>query len=162
MSNHTELVLLIRHAHADAEHPAGDAARPLSQKGRRSFRRQAGKLAKRTSLVGIMTSPFVRAVQTAEILADATGLTRVEVDAELAATIATAEGLEAVARALGPGWALVGHNPSLAECLRYMLGSPEAPSFRKGAAFALRPSIGQTPRWKLDWVLEPRVSGRET
>src|SRR4051812_6972266 len=65
-------ILIIRHGQAVDEAPGlGDAGRWLTAKGRKAARRTARWLArrkKRTPVV-IWTSPLVRAVQTAEILA---------------------------------------------------------------------------------------------
>src|SRR4051812_19864292 len=62
---------IVRHAAAE-DVPAGtpDAYRPLTTKGREKFRKTARKVAvKVRSIDLIFTSPLVRAVQTAEILA---------------------------------------------------------------------------------------------
>src|SRR5262249_13449288 len=110
-------VVLVRHGRAEDEHPAGDAAGALSAGGRREFRAHARELRRGLRIEAIATSPLVRAVQTAEILADALGLDDVVVRAELATD--SAEAVEALARELGAGWALVGHNPSFAAALQH-------------------------------------------
>ena len=134
-----------------------DALRPLTEKGRRRFRKTArafARLGRKVNL--ILTSPLVRAVQTAEILADALGVSQVLVRGELDLDRASAPGLEALCRAVGPGWALVGHNPSLAETLARLVGrAGEPPRFRKGAAAALRMSDSGTLPWTLAWMAAP-------
>ena len=105
-------------------------------------------------LEGIVTSPLVRAVQTAELLAEVCAVARVEVRGELSADRGSARSIEAVCREVGPGWALVGHNPSLAEALAHLIGHPHgAPQFRKGAVVALVP--GESLPWELKWVASP-------
>lgn len=148
-------ILFVRHAKAEDEHPAGDEARGLTAEGREEFRAHARLLAAKTKLVGVVTSPLVRAVQTAEILAEACRLDTVQVRAELAFEKASARAIEEVARAAGPGWALVGHNPSLAEALAFVLGLSGEPRFRKGAAAALVPGKAFARPWTLTWVAAP-------
>jgi phosphohistidine phosphatase len=149
------LVLLVRHGKAEDTHPLGDAARALTDEGRQAFRAHAVSIAEQVSLEGILTSPLVRAVQTAELLADACHLARVLVRGELDFERASPAALEALCRSVGPGWALVGHNPSMAETLAYLLGRPEVPRFRKGAVAALRPSSGGALPWTLAWMAAP-------
>jgi phosphohistidine phosphatase len=65
------LVFLIRHAHADAGEP--DEARPLSARGHAEARAVAEKLARHEEPpVLVLTSPLLRARQTAEEIANAT------------------------------------------------------------------------------------------
>src|SRR5262247_3681236 len=69
---------LMRHGIAvdsDQPGPEADGARPLTQKGLKRTRRAARGLRRLgVSFDGILTSPLVRARQTAEIVADALGL----------------------------------------------------------------------------------------
>jgi phosphohistidine phosphatase len=147
-------LLLVRHGKAEDSHPLGDGARALTEEGRAEFRDHAQKIATHAALVGILTSPLVRAVQTAEILAEACGVTNLQVKGELDADHASAGSIEALCRAAGPGWALVGHNPSMAEALAHLIGHAHgAPQFRKGAVAALQP--GQALPWQLLWMASP-------
>jgi phosphohistidine phosphatase len=149
------LVYLVRHGKAEDDHPAGDEARGLTAEGRSEFRELAAELGPQLHLSGIATSPLVRATQTAEILAHAARIAEVEVHAELGAQEASAEGVALLARKLGPGWVLVGHNPSMSEALAVMLGLEQEPRFRKGAVAALRPGAGARDPWTLAWVISP-------
>jgi phosphohistidine phosphatase len=63
--------------------------------------------------------------------------------------------LEALCRSAGPGWALVGHNPSLAETLAHLIGQSGEPRFRKGALAALRMSASGVLPWELAWMAAP-------
>ena len=149
-------VLLVRHGAAEDGHPLGDEARGLTAEGRRAFRQHARRLAERIRLTGVITSPLVRAVQTAEILAGALGLDGVVVARELS-TDGDADRLADFAREVGAGHALVGHNPTIAEAVALLLGRRDEPRFRKGAAAALAPASGKGP-WRLLWTASP---GRE-
>jgi phosphohistidine phosphatase len=152
----SSLVLLVRHGKAEDSHRLGDAARALTEEGREAIRIHARRLAKDMALDGIVTSPLVRAVQTAEILAEAWGVNQVHVRGELDFGRASASSMEALCRSVGPGWALVGHNPSMAEALEHLLGHPAGiPRFRKGTVAALRPSATGAPPWQLAWLVSP-------
>jgi phosphohistidine phosphatase len=154
VSRHETHVLLVRHGKAQDSHPGGDGARALTEEGRDEFRVHARKLAGHVTLQGILSSPLVRAVQTAEILAEACGVATIEIKDELDAERASARSIEALCRAVGPGWALVGHNPSMAEALGHLIGHGRGvPQFRKGAVAALTPAR-ELP-WTLAWMASP-------
>jgi phosphohistidine phosphatase len=159
----SSVVLLVRHGKAEDSHPLGDAGRALTDEGRETMRLHARRLASDVALEGILTSPLVRAVQTAEILAEAWGVGQVLVRAELDFGRASASSMETLCRSVGPGWALVGHNPSMAEALEHLLGHPAGvPRFRKGTVAALRPSATGEPPWQLAWLVSPgRKMSRE-
>lgn len=131
--------LLVRHARAEDDHPAGDFERALTADGRAIFKKHAKLLSRQTRLLGVVTSPLVRAVQTAEILAEAFGVLDVVVRPELAPGQRAARKIAALAEELGPGWALVGHNPSLLMAASRALGKDaDGLRLKKGAALCLR------------------------
>src|SRR5512141_2821426 len=101
-------VYLVRHAKAEHDHPRGDAARRLTAEGRKAFRDLVTALHPRLRLERILTSPFARARQTAEVLAEITGAPIEEEDV-LASGASSGRELLALARRAGPGVALVGH-----------------------------------------------------
>ena len=141
---------IVRHGAAEDHHALGDGARALTAEGRDEFRELAGELgAKLAGLRTIATSPLVRAVQTAEILATACEISEVVVRAELAAERASGQSVALLARELGPGWALVGHNPSLADALALLLGLKESPASARAPSppFARPPVPARTGRW---------------
>lgn len=150
-------LLLVRHAVAEDSHALGDEARALTPQGRAAFRQHARKLARLTPLMGIITSPLVRAVQTAELLADALGLSHVEVHPGLVPMKGAARNVLKLARDVGPGWALVGHNPSLERAAALALGQALPDKLRKGCAVALRP---EGHGFTLQWMLAPGRSLR--
>jgi phosphohistidine phosphatase len=150
------LIYLIRHGKAEDSHPLGDECRGLTAEGRRDFRRFAHEVKKRLELKAIATSPLVRAVQTAELLAEAMEIDEVVVRGALAYEQASGASVLAMARALGPGWALVGHNPSMGEALAQAVGlGTDAARFRKGAIAALAPSARESDPWQLAWIVSP-------
>jgi phosphohistidine phosphatase len=150
---------VVRHGIAvEGSEGTPDGSRPLTEKGRRRFQRTArafGKLGHKLDL--ILTSPLVRAVQTAEILAGATKHGGVGVLEELgagfdAATLRTA----LVARAGDTAAvAIVGHEPQLSSFLSALCGVPQAGiDLKKGAivrldAATLADGAEVDPRWWL-------------
>ena len=128
-------LLLLRHAHAGdpARWDGDDAARPLSEKGRRQAERLGRLLAGTDEAPDLLiTSPRTRAAETAEIVARAVGA-KVVVDERLAGPL-DAGMAAAVLRAAGHAErpCLVGHDPDFSELLGELLGMGEVP-MRKGA-----------------------------
>ncbi len=135
-------VLLIRHAIAedrDAFKKTGmaDDLRPLTVEGRRKMRRAARGLARAVESIDlIVTSPLVRAVETAHVVAKAYPKVHV-VELE---SLAPGGKPEAVLRFLvqqGKGAiALVGHEPDLGRLICAAIGckSPDRLPLKKGGA----------------------------
>ncbi len=145
-------IYVVRHGKAEDEHPGGDGHRALTAAGREQFKAHADQLSDRGRVTAIASSPLVRAVQTAELLAASWRTCQVVVRSELAYELATAAATAALLNELGPGWAIVGHNPSLAEALQKLLRLPALPRLRKGAVVAL---VRAGTAWQVDWVAAP-------
>lgn len=129
------LLHLLRHAHAGdwSAWDGPDAARPLTDKGRA----QSERLGRFLAGMGfepdaIVTSPKVRAAQTADIVAAALGVA-VSVDDRLGGPLDLAT-LEALLDAVGAPErpVLVGHDPDLSELVAVLCGAAGVP-MRKGA-----------------------------
>jgi len=112
---------LVRHAKAEAKDAAEDAARRLTREGRERFAAHAKAVAPRLAVSRIVTSPFARARETADLLARETGAEVVE-ESALASGASSGTDLLALGRRLGAGAALVGHNPELAEAVSLVAG----------------------------------------
>jgi phosphohistidine phosphatase len=152
------LLHLLRHAHAGdaAAWDAPDGARPLSEKGRA----QADRLG--TFLAGInfktdaiITSPKIRAAQTAEYVAGHLGL-GVAVDERLIGDVSL-DALEAVlADAEDPERpVLVGHDPDFSELVAVLCGAAGVP-MRKGALARIEVDRPFQPgAGTLLWLLPP-------
>ncbi|MGA8891966.1 MAG: histidine phosphatase family protein, partial [Anaeromyxobacteraceae bacterium] len=108
------IVYLVRHAEAAAG--GVDADRRLTAAGRTAFAGLLSSLGARLGVKRVLTSPFLRARQTAEILGRATGA-GVETLDDLASGHAGGRELLALLRLQADGTALVGHNPEVAEAL---------------------------------------------
>jgi phosphohistidine phosphatase len=145
-------VYLVRHAKAEKDPPegqVGDAARRLTTHGRALFFALARSLGERLEVRTVLTSPFSRARETAEILA---ALTQAPLADEplLAAGRSSGAELLALARRSGAGAVLVGHNPELAEAIALASGREE--KVRPGTVAALDLD-GRGPR--LAWLEAP-------
>ena len=143
----TAPVFLVRHA--EAAGGGRDADRPLTAAGRDAFSDLLGMLAPRLLVTRVLSSPFRRARETAEILASATGV-EAEADDELASGRTGGRELLERAREAGPGTALVGHNQEVAEALTIAAGKPMPTSPGTVAALDLS---GDAPR--LLWFRSP-------
>src|SRR5215467_10817173 len=67
-------IYILRHGIAEDQNPGGDARRSLTDEGRRKLRRVLGCAARaNVSPSLILSSPYVRARQTAELAAEALG-----------------------------------------------------------------------------------------
>lgn len=126
---------LVRHAHACSGSPSGDADRQVDGRGRAQLQRlgrqlaglvAAGRLAQPAVMA---TSAAVRARQTAAALADAIGLPEPDVEAGLYR--ADADDLLAWLRSRHDGTdpvAVVGHNPTMADVVGWLVGPDAAPA----------------------------------
>jgi phosphohistidine phosphatase len=123
------LVFLVRHAHAEKGEP--DAGRQLSQRGRDEASALARQLAGHDARPGlILTSPLVRARQTAEAIADEAGA-ELRVDERLAPGATLLLVREAIREADSDGAvAVVGHQPDLSEVAFELTG--QDPGFPTG------------------------------
>jgi phosphohistidine phosphatase len=155
---------LVRHAIAEERGPAwpDDAQRPLTADGVKRWRRQASGLVAidaRPDL--ILTSPFTRARQTADLLAAAFSKRPKVVELP-----ALQPGVKArdVLRALEAdgrvaSLALVGHEPGLGELAALLVGFKTPPEFKKGGVARVDVAILPPPAGsgQLQWWLTPKV-----
>jgi phosphohistidine phosphatase len=154
---------LVRHAIAaerGREWP-DDTLRPLTARGMAKFERAVAGLANLKIVVDeVLTSPLVRAHQTADLLAS--GLSNrppVRVLDALAPGHGPARVLEEVARvARGRRVALVGHEPGLGELAAFLIGARRAMVFKKGGVcrIDLEPGGDGSPG-ALVWFLTPKI-----
>jgi phosphohistidine phosphatase len=154
---------LVRHAIAEDSSSSGrDADRGLTTNGRGKMRRAAqGLRGLGVRLDLILTSPYRRAVQTAEILASALG----GVEARVLPELAAGAEVEPLLAALRPyrhleALALVGHQPDLGNfASQIATGSPSVCplAFKKGAVacFAI-PAPRSGLRGDLVWLMTPK------
>jgi phosphohistidine phosphatase len=153
-------LLIIRHASAAPPDVPGaaDADRPLTPRGRRRFKKAAQGLAEILSAPDLLlTSPLVRARQTARIAGKVWNLTPTE---EPLLAGGSPEALLA-AIAAGPEdsvVALVGHEPDMSRLLSHLVGGHgERLPFKKGGAALVALDGGAARGGQLIWFMPPRL-----
>jgi phosphohistidine phosphatase len=156
-------VTLIRHGEAGDDAPS-DELRALTMKGRASVRRVGRALSRRgVRFDVVITSPLVRAVQTAEVLLAAMDqrarITASDVllpEARPAAAVALLSSL-ADERSI----ALVAHEPVLSRLAAVLLGLPKYPPLRKAEALRVRLASGPGAPGAARWRIDPHTGRRE-
>lgn len=154
---------LIRHGLAEArgETWPDDSKRPLTEEGMTRLRKQARGLARLGVTVDVvLTSPFVRTRQTAEIIASA-----FDPRPHLATTDAlTPDGTYAAVladlakHARRTRLALVGHEPGIGELAARLIGSRHPIPFKKGAICCIDvDSLPPAGPGALRWFLSPKI-----
>lgn len=161
------LLLLVRHADAgarDAGKWPDDTQRPLSEKGRKT----QGKVAKALGELGlapelVLTSPWLRAAQTAEILQQGLSLPSPPVPS---LALAADPDLSALDAALGPPRgakavvALVGHSPWMEELTALLLTGTArglAVDFPKSGVLAIEADRVGPRAGSLRFFLRPKM-----
>ena len=125
-------VYLCRHAKAAPGEP--DEARPLTSEGAEQAERLGARLATESvPPVVVLSSPLLRARQTAEAIARATGA-RLHTDPRLAPG-ATVAGLHALVTEFAAPLAAVGHQPDCSEIAVALTGAD--PGFAPGSVHAI-------------------------
>ena len=154
---------LVRHgiaAERGPEYP-DDSKRPLTSEGISRFRKETKALAALdVDIDQIISSPLVRAKQTAEILAQAVpSHPSIEMSDALAPAGTPAAVFQELAKHMRKARiALVGHEPNIGELAARLIGSRTPVEFKKGAIcridFEVFPPKGHG---HLRWFLPPRV-----
>ena len=154
---------LVRHGIAAEPSPAypDDAARPLTDEGTERLRVQFKALRRLdVEIDHVLTSPLVRALQTATVLIDALrNAPAVSVVDALRPGGRFDELMAELARLpCVKGVALVGHEPSMGMVAASLLGARDAIPFKKGAVCRIDvAAVPPTEPGQLQWFLPPRV-----
>lgn len=154
---------LIRHGLAEERGDAwpDDTKRPLSEQGMERMRKAARGLARLdVSIDVVLTSPLVRARQTADIvvsaLAPRPALVTIESLAPEGSYAALMADLEKHGRK--ERLALVGHEPSIGELAARLIGSRHSFEFKKGAICRIDvDDIPPAGPGDLRWMMSPKI-----
>jgi phosphohistidine phosphatase len=155
-------VLLVRHAIAlDRDTPGiSDHLRPLTEEGADRFRKSARAIATLVTANAVLTSPLLRAKQTAEILARHwPGVSTQETES---LGTGSRERFETALARLprGSTVAAVGHEPSVSEWTAQWLGakSAEAFAFKKGGVALIEfDGVAEEGAGRLVFFLAPKA-----
>lgn len=154
---------LIRHGVAEERGDAwpDDARRPLSDEGMSLMKKNARGLARLgVTLDVVLTSPLVRARQTAEIVAAAFDTRPPIVVIESLSTNGSPQAVitDLEAHARRGHIALVGHEPGIGELAAKLAGSRRAFEFKKGAVCRIDvESLPPAGAGTLKWFLTPKI-----
>lgn len=160
---------VLRHGDAGERDPSNytsDAARPLTSKGIKRTRQLANALRQmEITFDTILTSPLIRAHQTAEIVARSLGLEKqLRQVSQLAPNQSLADAVTAIQNAAAKAEAvlIVGHEPSLSRLISLLLtgGSNLPITLKKGGVCRLEINeLKPGPCATLEWLLSPRHFG---
>ena len=162
------ILLLIRHADAGERDPArypDDTERPITRRGRKAMARVCRVLRRRDFMPDlIFSSPWTRAWQTSEIVADE--LTAGEVEPVELPALTDSPHLDPIADAIGDRGsdeivALVGHDPWISELGSLLLtSSPErlVIDFPKGGVLGLDLARVEAGGAELRFLLRPKMA----
>jgi len=150
---------VMRHGPAEDRAPTGrDFDRALTVAGRAVVGRAAGALrdARAQAPARVITSPYRRARETADLVAAALGAGEAEVHPDLAADGDVPIGLVREVHAAGADAVLVGHQPTVEELVRVLVqpADPSIPSgFRTATIVALEHAA--EGRWVMHALIDP-------
>jgi phosphohistidine phosphatase len=157
-------VYILRHGIAEDVKPGGkDADRALTNDGRKKLR-EVLRAAERADVVPgvIVTSPYLRAVQTAEVVIEVLGYANDLLRTEALIPSADPEDLwdelrvhQGVMQLM-----LVGHEPMLGKLVAFLLNAPSLMvDVKKGALLRIDiEQFGAQPHGVLKWMVVPKVA----
>lgn len=157
-------IYILRHGIAEPAGPGGsDEKRALTDEGRAKLRpvlQRARAIKVAPSL--ILSSPLVRAVQTAELAAEVLGYKGRIVRTDALAPSSSPEAVWREVRGHDGESAvlLAGHEPLLSAAASYLLGADHVVlNVKKGALARIEvPELTRTPRGLLHWLLTPKLA----
>ena len=162
-------LLVVRHAIAEdreayAASGHDDALRPLTEQGARRMKRGARGLRRLIPVIDtLVSSPFTRAFDTAEIVRREYQIERVETNRALEPTVSVADAVAALQSYSANILAIVGHEPQLSRLVTYLVSGLDrsAIELKKGSACLIEfegiPSAGAG---MLIWSIRPMVLRR--
>jgi phosphohistidine phosphatase len=147
----------LRHGIADWPDwdPARDLERPLTRDGVKKMKQQARTLAELgVTFDAVLSSPYTRAYQTADIVAAKLGL-EVKTEPRLAPGFNLAK-LKEIVAAYGAEQALllVGHEPTFSLTIAELIGGGRV-QMKKGAL--ARVDVNRNLQGELVWLLQPKI-----
>jgi phosphohistidine phosphatase len=157
------ILYIVRHGIAvDRTDPKAppDPERPLTAKGVQKTRAAAlGLKELGVKPDTLITSPYVRAAQTAEIFAEALGFptAKVRVSDLLKSTANPADFMRELSHMKSKEVMCFGHAPHLDQLISQLVGARGVFTELKKAGVASLEHVGAHSAWRLLWVLTPKV-----
>jgi phosphohistidine phosphatase len=158
------LIYVLRHAIADDAKPGeSDSARALTSEGRKKLSSVLDR-AKKAGVAPsvILTSPYVRARQTARMAGQALDCEDAVIETSALVPSGSPELVwdEITEYRSEQQIMVVGHEPLLSELVKFLLNSPALRvDMRKAALVAISlESLRGSPRGSLQWMLTPKVA----
>ncbi|GAC1417987.1 MAG: phosphohistidine phosphatase SixA [Actinomycetota bacterium] len=154
-------LFIVRHGIAHDADPGewpDDDERPLTQEGIQQFRKAARGLRNIAGAVDVVfSSPLVRAMQTADILAESAGWPEAQELKQLRSEVPTATLIEGLREVLkdGTAVALVGHEPQLRGLVADLCGAKT--ELKKGGVARIEVITPAKGAGTLRWLLTPKV-----
>ena len=141
----------MRHGEAAPHSFSGDAARALTEKGEQEVQVVAkGLLLAGFSIAEIWHSPYVRAVQTAQIVAEGLGVERLVENASLTPDSHPSAVIESIREGKGE-LMIVSHLPLIPELSRLLLGQSTLARFSPASVGLFDISAGVQPKLVSFW-----------
>jgi len=157
------ILYLVRHGIAidrtDPQSPP-EAERPLTAKGVQKTRSAAlGLRALKAKPDVLITSPYVRAAQTAEIFAEALGFApdKIRVSEALKPAADPAVIVKELSQWKAKEAMCFGHAPHMDRLFEHLAGARGAFTELKNAGVACLEHVGGQSRWLLRWLVTPKI-----
>lgn len=157
------IVYIVRHGIAiDRDDPKAppEAERPLTAKGVQKTREVAlGLRALKAKPDVLITSPFVRAAQTAEIFAEALGFAveKIRVSEALKPAADPAAIVQELSALKAKEVMCFGHGPHVDRLIEHVAGARSTFTELKKAGVACLERTGGHSRWQLRWMATPKI-----
>jgi phosphohistidine phosphatase len=157
------ILYIVRHGIAverDARGKPAEAERPLTPEGvQKTHAAALGLRALGVKPGAVITSPYVRAAQTAEIFAEALGFSpdKISVSESLKPAENPADILREVARLKAKEVMCCGHAPHVDLLIAHLAGAGAPFTEMKKAGVACLEQSAAHGRWELRWILTPKV-----
>ena len=155
-------VIILRHGISEETHPQGDNYRRLTPEGRVKLERVAEFLSKRIRPDMVLTSPFVRAVQTAEVFCKALEYRNSIAESHSLEPACSPDSIIEEISVLDEGEVLlVGHDPHLSSLIERMVCSGNL-NFNMKKAAVVRIDFDHAVRageGELKWAVAPGIIG---
>lgn len=153
---------LLRHGIAEEQASGGDAQRKLTDEGKSKLSEVLKRAAKSGVKPGlVLTSPYLRAAETAEIAAKILECPVAPAQTEALVPYGTPQGVwdEVRAHKEVEQLMLSGHEPLLSQSVSFLLNSPALQvDMKKGAIISIEfQSFRVEPKGVLKWMLTPKL-----